>query len=84
MPKVIFLQAAEFISKTKELHKNGHKNIFGFSVVLELKVENSKILTFKVIFLCQKSTESFSIFFIEEYKKGEQLLLLSFFDNFDF
>ena len=24
------------------------------------------------------------IFFVEEYKKGEQLLFLSFFDNFDF
>ena len=27
-------------------YENGHKNIFGLSVVLELKVENSKILTF--------------------------------------
>ena len=61
-------------------YENGHKNNFGLSVVLELKLENSKILTFKVIFLCQK----FSIvFFIEEYKK-EQLLLLAYFDNFDF
>ena len=62
-----------------------NKNIFGLLVILESKVENGKILTFKIIFLCQKSTESFSTFFsIEEYKKGEQLLLLSYFDNFDF
>ena len=50
-------------------YENGHKNIFGLSVILELKIENSKILTFKVIFLSQKSTESFSTFFIKEYEK---------------
>ena len=32
---------------------------FGFSVFSELKVENSIILTFKVIFPSQKSAESF-------------------------
>ena len=48
-------------------------------------LKDCKILTFKVIFLCQKSTESFSIFFsLKNIKKGEQLLLLSYFDNFDF
>ena len=41
-------------------YENGHKNIFGLSVALELKVK--KILTFKVIFLSQKSTKSFSFF----------------------
>ena len=40
-------------------YENGHTNIFGLLVVIESKVENSKILTFKVIFLCQKLTESF-------------------------
>ena len=60
-------------------YENGHKNILGFLAVLELKVKNSKILTFRVIFLSQKSTKSFSIFFIAEYKNGEQLLLLSYF-----
>ena len=50
------------MSKAKEL-QNSHKNIFGFLSVLELKVKNSKSLNFKVIFLCEKSTESFSIFF---------------------
>jgi hypothetical protein len=27
-------------------YENGHRNIFGLFVVLELKVENSKILSF--------------------------------------
>ena len=30
----------------KEGQENGHKNIFGLSVILELKVEHSKILSF--------------------------------------
>ena len=29
-------------------YENGHKNIFGHTVVLESKVENSKIMSFKV------------------------------------
>ena len=50
-------------------YENGHEDIFGLSVVIESKVKNSKILTVKVIFLCQESTKSFStFFFIEEYK----------------
>ena len=52
-------------------HENGHKNIFGLSFVLESN-------------LCQKSMESFWIFFIEEYKREDQLLSLIYFDNFDF
>ena len=56
-----------------------------FSVILELKVKNSTILTFKVIFLCQKLAESFWIFLsLKNIKKGDQLLLLKYFDNFDF
>jgi hypothetical protein len=35
-------------------YENGHKNIYGFFVVLEMKVENSIILTFKAILLCLK------------------------------
>ena len=57
---VITLDTYQFIIN----FENGHKNIFGLSVALELKVENSKILTFKVIFLCQKLTASFSIFLL--------------------
>ena len=49
VPKCIFLKAAEFNGWLVRLknYKHGHKNIFGPSVILELKVENNKILTFK-------------------------------------
>ena len=74
VPKVIFLQEAEFsgwLVRPKN-YKNGLKNIFGLLVVLELKVENSTILTFKVIFLRQKLTESFSSqpTEVDQYKKN--------------
>ena len=65
-------------------YENIHKTIFGLSVVLELKVENSTILTFKVIFYAKNWPNPSHFFFIEEYKKEEQLLLLSYFGNFDF
>ena len=65
-------------------YEKGHRNIFDLSVVLEVKVENCTILIFKVIFLCQKLAESFWFFFMEKYRKGGQLLLLTDFDNFDF
>ena len=44
MPKVIFLEEAEFSgSQVRPMnYENAHKNIFGLSVVLELKVENIK------------------------------------------
>ena len=71
VPKVIFLQAAEFYSVRSKNYKNGHKNIFGLSVVLELKVKNSTFLTFKVIlFFYVKNPPNPSLFFIEEYKNG--------------
>jgi len=58
-------------------YENVLKNIFGLPVVLESKVDNSKILTFKVIFLSQKSTDSFStFFFIEEYKKWRATVVI--------
>ena len=62
------------MSKTKELWKHS-KKVFGLSVVLELQVENSTILTFKVIFLCQ-NRPNLSDFFIEEHKKEEKLWFL--------
>ena len=42
VPNVIFLQAPEFSGYQVRLknYENGHKNIFGLPVVLELKVEN--------------------------------------------
>ena len=53
VPKVIFLQAAEFSYEQArpKNYENDHENIFGLSVVLELKVKNSMILTFKVIYV---------------------------------
>ena len=44
VPKVIFLQAAVFGGSYVRIknYKNGHKNIFGLVVVLELKVETAK------------------------------------------
>ena len=44
------------------------------------KVESSTILTFKV----KRLKEFFSIFSLKNIEKGEQLLILSFFDIFDF
>ena len=42
-------------------------------------------LTFKVNFLCQKLTESFSIFFsLKNINLGAHFLLLTFFDNINF
>ena len=45
----------------------------------EMKVRYRTILIFEVIFLCQKSTESFYLFFIQEYEK---LLWLTNLKNF--
>ena len=56
--------------------ENSHQNIFDLSVVLELMVENSTILTFKVIFYVKNQPNPSQFFFIEEYKQGGQLLLL--------
>ena len=65
-------------------YKKGHKNILGLSVVLESNVKNSTILTFKVIFLCQKSVESLWFFSLKNTNIGDQVLLLKFFDDFNF
>ena len=84
MPKVIFLQEAEISGSFSLVRLNNYKKQllklfwpYGHFRIEGLKQQNSDI------FLCQKLTESFSIFFTLEYKKGEQLLLLSFFDSFD-
>ena len=69
--RLIFLQAPEFsreLARPKNYEK-GHRNIYGISVVLELKVENCTILTFKVILYVKNQLNPF-YFFIEEYKKG--------------
>jgi hypothetical protein len=47
VPNVIFLQVPEFSGLVRpKNYENGHKNVFGLAVVLESKVENSKILSF--------------------------------------
>ena len=63
-------------------YENGHKNIFGLLVVFRIEQHNfdyqnhfstSKIGLIFLIFLSMKNI-----------KKGDQLLLLTYFDNFDF
>ena len=53
-----------------------YKKILGFCFFLVLKVKGRAILIFKVIFLCQKLTESFWFFFIEEYIKGSPTFII--------
>ena len=59
------------------------KGIYGImSFGLMVSCQN---LTFKVNFLCQKSSESFSTFFsLKNINLGAHLLLLTFFDNIIF
>ena len=48
-------------------------------------VKKCQNLTFKVNFLCQKSSESFSIFFsLKNTNLGAHFLLLTFFDKINF
>ena len=48
-------------------------------------VKKCQNLTFKVNFLCQKLSESFSIFFsLKNINSGAHFLLLKFFDNVNF
>ena len=83
MPKVIFLQAPELSGWYVRLknYENGHKNIFGLSVVLELKVKKKQQNSdFPSHFSTSKIDQLLHIFFFdEEYKKRGAT-----FDNFDF
>ena len=47
------------------------------------KVQNCKILTFKVNFLCQKLSETFYFFSLKNIDLGQQLLSKTFFDKFN-
>ena len=76
----------------------GHETMCAFSRIFSLNhviIRLTKIMnnllkhlnmrTFIVIFLCQKLVESFpKKFFYEKYSTRRQLLLESFFENFDF
>ena len=81
------LSLAEFSGEyaRSKVYENDHKNVLGIWLDLVSNVKYSTILIFKVIFLCQKLAESFWIFFsLKNIKMGEQLLLMTYFDNFDF
>ena len=63
-------------------YENGHKNIFGLSV-LELKKQHN--FDFQIHFSMSKIGGILLIFFsLKNIKKGDQLLLLTYLDNFDF
>ena len=56
--------------------------VLGIWMDLDWRFKYSTILVFKVIFVRQKSAKSLTFFFIEDsIKIGEQLLLLTYFDN---
>ena len=81
------LSLAEFSGEyaRSKVYENDHKNVLGIWLDLVSNVKYSTILIFKVIFLCQKLAESFWIFFsLKNIKMGEQLLLMTYFDKFDF
>ena len=73
------------------LPKNPHtqRKLLNFENWINGEVSKSakkcKNLTFKVNFLCQKLSESFSIFFsLKNINLGAHFLLLTFFDNINF
>ena len=56
-----------------------------FSGEVSKSAKSPNLLTFKVNFLCQKLSESFSIFFsLKNINLGAHFLLLTFFDNINF
>ena len=68
-----------------KVYENGSKNVLG--VYLDrfgFEVKCSTILIFKVIFLCQNPLNLSDFFSFQNMKIGEQLILLMYFDNFDF
>ena len=66
-------------------HKNENKFLICLSQMFTWVVKKCLNLTFKVNFLCQKSFESFWIFFsLKNISLEEGFLLLSFFENFNF
>ena len=59
------LSLAEFSGEQTrpKVYENVHKKVLGIWFDLVLSVKYSKILIFKVIFLCQKSAESLGFLF---------------------
>ena len=67
------------------MSKQGHKKDLVIWLDLVLKVKHSEILIFKAIFLCRKSAESLQTkISLKNTKMGDKLLLIPYFDNFDF
>ena len=59
-------------------YENRHKNIFGLSAILELKVENSTNSDFQTYFSMTKIGGIFLIFYsLKNIKKGDKLILLT-------
>ena len=67
------------------MYGNGQNNVQGTWIDLVLNVKYSEILIFKAIFLYQKSAESLQKKnSLKNTKMGDKLLLIPYFDNFDF
>ena len=62
--------------RVSKVYENSHRNVVGIWFNLEWKVNYSLILVFKVIFLCQKSTESFWFFWPQDFSLGHRNLFL--------
>ena len=62
-----------------------NKDIVRLPKIMNNLIKDCKIRTFKVIFQCLKLVESFQTFFsVKNIWLGDQLLLMKFFENFDF
>ena len=66
-----------------KVHKKVREKILGIWFFLLLEVKNNTILIFKVIFYNKNQWKPFDFFPLKNMKKGEQFLLLTYFDNFD-
>ena len=63
----------------------GNNDLVRLTKILNNLVKDLKILSFKVIFQCLKLVESFQNFFsVKNIWFRDQLLLIQFFENFDF
>ena len=75
------LSVAEFSGEKTRLkvYEYGHKKVLGIWLDLVLKVKYSKILIFKVIFLCQKSAEFLQFFFHQRTQNEELTFIINIF-----
>ena len=74
-----------FLAKNQHTHRKFLNFENWVNGEVSKSVNKCQNLTFKVNFLCQKSSESFSIFFsLKNTNLGAHFLLLTFFDNINF